>query len=532
MSHTISEDKLHQIHEALTDWPDLDVAERVGVGGELIGRVAPDYLPQVCRALWQLGLPLTSMVATDERQLDGCFGLYYSFHVDDNHTLYTVEARVSGDNPVFPSVTPIIPAAAWYEREAQDMFGLCAEGHPDPRPLILHESYPLGYHPLRKDVPADQPPPPAKREYNWLKVEGEGVFDFPVGPIHAGIIEPGNFQFSSLGEVILRLEGRLFFTHRGIEKVVEGWSVTRGLYAAERICGVCAVSHAVAYAQAVEALAGVEAPPRARYLRTILLELERLYNHIGDIGNIAAGIGFAFATMGGGGIKERLQRLNERLTGHRFMRGVIALGGTRFDLTGGGQRDLLYTLDEEEREFSRLVNVMASTDSVQQRLSGAGILTKDAAHAFGAVGIAARASGITRDSRRYHPHAAYPELGFKVVSDNGGDVKARTMVRIREVAQSLSLIRQAVEQLPAGPLTLPLSPLPAHRSAVGIAESPRGEVAHWLMTGPGDTIFRYRIRSASYANWPVVPLTAPGNMVPDFPLINKSFELCYSCCDR
>jgi Ni,Fe-hydrogenase III large subunit len=434
---------------------------------------------------------------------------------------------------VFPSVTPVLPAAHWYEREVQDLLGLVPEGHPDPRRLVLHEAWPAGVFPLRKDFDSlaevasgDDPMAPMYR------LRGDGIVEIPVGPIHAGVIEPGHFRFAAVGEVVLHLEARLFYTHRGVEKVAEGKPAERVLQIAERTCGVCACSHAVTYCQAIEALADVAAPARALALRTIYLELERLYNHVGDLGNICAGVGFAVGASQGARLKETLQRLNERLTGSRFLRGVCRLGGVRRDLDGAARRDLLMTLAVVEPDVRRFVELLEVTDPFQERLRETGLLATDVARALGAVGVAARASGIDRDARRDHPHAAYGKLSVPVAVERGGDVRARLRVRISETLAAFELLHQLEASLPDGPLIAPVGPLPPYRSALGVTESPRGENIHWVRTGPEGTIDRYRIRSASYCNWPVVPTTVPGNMVPDFPLINKSFELCYSCLDR
>jgi Ni,Fe-hydrogenase III large subunit len=398
---------------------------------------------------------------------------------------------------------------------------------------VLHESFPDGYHPLRKDAPSFRPPAGRPGDpYLFHHVHGEGVMEIPVGPIHAGIIEPAHFRFSAVGEVILLLEARLFYTHRGLERQAEGRSADVGLIVAERACGVCAAAHGVAYAQAVEQIAGVTIPPRAAALRTVLLELERLYNHIGDIGNICAGAALMVGAAHGGRIKETLQRLNERLTGNRYLRGLVALGGLRRDLADDELANLRHTLVDVQHDVREYVDTLGSIASFQERLARTGILSREIALAFGAVGVAARASGIARDSRCLYPQAAYAEHRPAVAVRPEGDVLARVRVRIDEVSESFHLVREVLRTLPGGPVRTPLGPLPPSRAGLGIAESPRGDTVHWLLTGPDGTIDRLRIRSASYCNWPVVGFAGPGNMVPDFPLINKSFELCYSCCDR
>jgi Ni,Fe-hydrogenase III large subunit/Ni,Fe-hydrogenase III component G len=487
-------------------------------------RVPVAALPAAALAVHRtLDAPLLTMIGADERATAGAFSLRYVFADDAAGRCVTVTALVDPDHPVFPSVTPHLPAAQWYEREVQDLLGLRAEGHPDPRRLVLHDAFPDHYHPLRKDVgPIDlraaKPPHP----YRFHHVDGEGVMEIPVGPIHAGIIEPAHFRFSAVGEVILLLEARLFYTHRGLEKAAEGRTADGGLIVAERACGVCAAAHGVAFAQAAEAVAGIAIPPRAAAIRTLLLELERLYNHIGDIGNICAGAALMVGAAHGARIKETLQRLNERLTGHRYLRGLVAVGGLRRDLDAEAIADVRHTLIDVQRDFHEYADILGAHDSFQERLARTGILPADVARAFAAVGVAARASGIPRDSRLLFPHAAYAEHRPALAVHAEGDVRARVRVRLDEISHAFHLVREVLRTLPGGPVRAPVGPLPPRRAGLGIAESPRGDTVHWLLTD----------RSASYANWPVVGFAGPGNMVPDFPLINKSFELCYSCCDR
>jgi Ni,Fe-hydrogenase III large subunit len=474
------------------------------------------------------------MIGEDERATTGAFRLSYLFALPERKWA-TVETRVEADDCSFPSVTPRVVAAHWYEREVRDMFGLTPVGHPDPRRLVMHDDWPDGVYPLRKDFDPAAPVPRVEREpHPFHELHGEGIVEIPVGPIHAGVIEPGHFRFAAVGEVVLHLETRLFYTHRGIEKLAEGKRAAQVVQLAERICGACSLSHAVAYCQAVEAIAGMEVPPRAAALRTAYLELERLYNHIGDLGNICAGIGFAVGASFGAKLKDDLQRLNERLTGNRFLRGVCRVGGVRRDLAPEGWRDLDATLTRVAREFGDLIALMLGSETAVERLTTTGMLSAETARALGVVGVAARASGIDLDCRRDHPYAFYGRLlePIPVPVRHEGDVKARALVRMDEALVSFAVIRQVMSMLPTGPLAVDLGPLPAGRAAFSATESPRGENLHWLRIGRDGTIDRYRIRSASYPNWPAVAATVPGNMVPDFPLINKSFELCYACLDR
>ena len=505
------------------------------VPGEVRTQVDATQLDVACAALVdETDARLALMVGEDDRTRSGAFRLTYVF-APRSGGWRTIETLVDARDPVFPSITPFVPAAHWYEREVQDMFGVTAVGHPDPRRLVLHDDWPDDLYPLRKDFDPKQEVPRVERApYQFHHLHGEGLVENAVGPIHAGVIEPGHFRFAAMGELVFHLETRLFYTHRGIEKLAEGKTPAQVLQIAERICGACSCTHGVAYCQAIEQLAGAPAPLRAAALRTIFLELERLYNHLSDLGNICAGVGFATGVSFGARLKEDIQRLNERLVGNRFLHGVNRLGGVRRDLTTDAARDIESTIAATAIQFQSFIGLVLGSDTVVERLTGTGVVSNAVARALGAVGVAARASGVSIDSRRDHPHAFYDQLPMPmpVVVRGDGDVKERALVRMDEVLVSMAIIRATLDTLPQGPIAIELGPIPGNRAAFAVAESPRGENIHWVRTAPDGTIDRYRVRSASYPNWPVVAVTVPGNMVPDFPLINKSFELCYACLDR
>ena len=478
------------------------------------------------------GARFVTMTGLDLSQASGEFAVEYVFEAPDGDEFIRLRADVPSNERAFPSVTPFVPAALWYEREVKDLLGLTPADHPDPRRLVLHDGYPRGYHPLLKHVSATAKPEVISRRFEYFEVHGDGVHELPVGPIHAGIIEPGHFRFSNIGEVILHLDARLFYTHRGVEKIVEGKPLSEALFTIERTCGVCTVSHAVSYCTAVERLAGAELPPRAHWLRTLLLELERLYNHAGDIGNICAGTGFHYGSSQGGILKERLQRLNEELTGHRFLMGVVAPGGLRYDLPGNVLTSLPRKLRRIRDDFKLYLETLFDTASFVTRINGPGVLAKETVMAMAGTGVSARAAGIASDFRSDHPHAAYGDLASACVVETEGDVAARLKVRARETLASFELLFRLLDGLPGGAAASAIGPIPEGVSALGYSESPRGSNVHWLMAGPNSTVYRLRIRSASYANWPLVTRAVVNNVVPDFPLINKSFELCYACCDR
>ena len=486
-------------------------------------------------------MALATVVATDETATtDGDLKVRYVFEptaAGAPDRFVTLLVSVDAARPEVPSLTMAIPAANWHEREMQDLFGIVPAGHPDPRPLVVHDGWPHGVFPLRKAFDGSRRVPvELADEFPHLVAEGEGVFEIPVGPIHAGIIEPGHFRFTSVGETVLHLDARLFYTHRGLEKRMEGLSPLDAFYVAERICGVCSVAHGLGYCEALEQIAAVDVPPRARLIRSIALELERLYNHVGDIGNMCAGAAFHYGTASGMRLKERLQQMNEQIAGNRFLRGLVVPGGARLDLSDDLLRVLRATLRETLAGLDNLMGRIEANPSIVDRLDDTGVLQHQAALDLAVAGVAARASGVDRDARRDHPHGAFagpapPDLHVVTVSE--GDAMARMTVRALEARESIRLVGELVRRLEPGPLQVALAgPLPGGRIGISAIESARGEAVHWLRTDAGGCVERYHLRSPSYHNWPAVVLAAETAIVPDFPLVNKSFELCYSCTDR
>ncbi len=501
-------------------------------------------VPAAVAELHAAGLALATLVATDEEATaQGDLEIRYVFEPATGaaaplpDTFVTLVASLDPARPEVPSISAQVPAADWHEREAQDLFGIAFAGHPDPRPLVVHDGWPDGVYPLRKGFDARlRPPVEPAEEFPHLVVEGEGVLEVPVGPIHAGIIEPGHFRFSTVGESVLNLEARLFYTHRGLEKRIEGLSVADGFHVAERMCGVCSVSHGLGFCEASEQIAGIEVPRRARVLRTLALELERLYNHVGDIGNIAAGASYHYGTSAGLRMKEALQQVNEELAGHRFLRGLLTPGGVRLDLTAELARSIEAAMAATAEALANLMERIENNPTVIDRLDGTGLLSSQDAIALGVTGVAARASGVDRDARRDHPHGAYATeggLGVSVSIEVDGDVHARLNVRAAEARESMRLIGLLLGNVPSGPICVAMpDALPPGGIGLAAIESPRGAAVHWLRSDAAGRIDRYHLRSASYANWPAVAIAARSSIIPDFPLVNKSFELCYSCTDR
>ncbi|HOX57605.1 MAG TPA: NADH-quinone oxidoreductase subunit C [Candidatus Paceibacterota bacterium] len=520
----------------------LDLTERFGERiqpvqvarpNEVYLQAPTELVPGLCAQLYRkCNARLVSLFADDARAHAGVFHLYYAFALDTAHGFIILRVPVSPAHPQFTSLTNALPAVNWQEREIQDLFGLRLEGHPNPRRCALHDDWPDVY-PLRKDFDLRASLPPFTGErHKFRKVEGEGVFQVPVGPVHAGIIEPGHFLFSVAGEPVLYLQIRLFYTHKGTEKLFENIPVTHGVTLAESISGDSSFAHATAFCHAVERAADLEVPPRARALRSVCLELERIYNHVADIGAIATDVAFVVANAHAMRLKERMLRLNEQLTGNRLLRGMAALGGVRYDWSATQIEALIRLAQDLRPEFESLVALILESSSTLDRLETTGILKPEAARDLGVVGIAGRASGFEHDLRRDFPHAAYDRVAFPVPVFQEGDVLRRLQVRVEEVRAALSIIEQLAAALPDGKVRVSLPSLPPDAVALGYVEGWRGEIFHWIRTGPGGRLARCKVKDPSLQNWPALSEAILGNIVPDFPVVNKSFNLSYSGTDR
>ena len=503
--------------------------------GELRLETTASALPGLAdRITAGLGGRLLSLFASDEREAAGRFLLHHLWFLPTLRSFLHLVAPVSPAAPSYPSIAARYPVANWFEREIMDFFGLVPEGHPNPMRVALHDDWPEAAWPLRKDFPHDRVPPRVEGEFHPFRpVTGEGVFQVPVGPVHAGIIEPGHFRFGVAGEPVLYLQLRLFYVHKGIEKRFEGLPWRHGVFLAQSISGDTAVGHALAYAHAIERLAEITVPARARSLRVVLLELERLYNHISDIGALATDVAFTVPASRAQQLREGLVRLQDELFGTRLLRGTIDLGGVTRDLPGPACDALRAHLRTFERQFDALIRLLVDSGTFTDRVDGTGVLGPQAARDLGIVGMAARASGVDGDLRRDHPTDAYEGLRFGVPVEEGGDARARLMVRAREIEQSLVILHQVLDVLPDGPLAAPLPDrLPPCTGALGWVEAWRGPCTHWVATDERGAITRVKITDPSFLNWPGLVQAVPGNIIPDFPVINKSFNFSYSGNDR
>ncbi len=499
-------------------------------GDTVFASVAREELAYVTTILVsEYGLSLSSLFGTDNRQENQTFGVHVIFGSDQSQQWLKLSISVPASDPQYPSITKTIMAAHWYERYLQDMFGVVAKGHPDSRRLVNHENIPEETFPLRKDFAWNTKLEKAKVAYPMHHIKGEGIFEIPVGPIHAGIIEPGHFRFNVAGERILTLEGKLFFTHKGVEKLLEGKTIEQALPFVERLSGDMSVAHGLAFVQATERNAVCRISPRAEHLRALVCELERITMHIHDLANIGGmGTGYSFIAANGFRIKERMMRLSGIIFGNRFWRGFVVPGGVSFDIDNHKLEKILLISKDACNEMQKIVAQALASDGFLDRLQTTGVLPLEAASAFGALGIAARGSGLDRDVRRDHPHGAYKEYPVEIAKEKKGDVYCRYLIRLAELKTSIELIEKIIKNIPDGEIKTTFETKDGF--ALGAVESWRGEILCALEIKNG-VIERCFPRDPSFCNWALFGIMGPGNIVPDFPLINKSLNLSYSGTD-
>jgi Ni,Fe-hydrogenase III large subunit len=411
-----------------------------------------------------------------------------------------------------------------FEREMRDLFGIEPVGHHAPRRLVLHQHWPDGWAPMRRDA---GPPPlmvDTGEPYPFVPVEGAGVYEIPVGPVHAGVIEPGHFRFFAVGETVLRMKARLWFVHKGSEALFAGRDPAAGTELAERISGDTAVGHNLAYSLAVEDAHNLEIPRPTQLLRAMLLEMERLYNHVADIGALCNDVGYGILNAQALRVREQLLRINAMTTGHRLLRGGIVPGGAAVVRL---PRSTDFT--ELAAEVGEIVELALANSTVLDRFAGTGVLGMLDAREIGVVGYVARASGLTADARLTNP---FVDLAphMRVSAREAGDVLARFVVRAEEIQGSVALLVAILEELD-GMANPPAVPLPGHGracSGVGIVEAWRGSLVHRVEIAPDGTISRLKVVDPSFMNWPALPVALAATIVPDFPLINKSFNQSYA----
>jgi len=438
---------------------------------------------------------------------------------------------INHSNPELPSQATVYPAANRSERHTQDMFGIQFIGHPDNRRWTRHQAWSEDSYPLRKDFPVQGTPvdvTPPDMHYPFIKAHGAGVYEIPVGPVHAGIIEPGHFRFLAVGELILNLEERLGYVHKGIEKIAEGREPESLAKLAGRVSGDTTVGHCWAACMAMEQAAGVKIPPRAALIRGILAERERIANHMGDIGAICNDVAFVFAQMQFTRLRELWLRTNAAVFGHRLLMDKIVPGGVVCDLSDESCALINKEIVALRKELTEVILALDLNSSLEDRLYTAGYLSEEIAAAFGTVGYVGRASGQDKDVRRDTPYAPYDQVTVMVALENQGDIASRFWVRYKEIRTGLRLIENFIDQLVVGDLRSDWKMPSAGSEGLGIVESWRGEIISHIRFDADNKIARYYPRDPSQLNWPALEKLVLNNIVPDFPVCNKSVNGSYS----
>jgi len=507
-----------------------------GPGVQPLAGAVPAAILRADRAAWieaarsvhDIAGRLVSIWGSDRRARGGGFAVHAAYEVPSG--LFVVEHELPAQEPVYPGLAGLFPTANRMQRAARDLLGIVPDDPGDARPWLRHGAWLEGEFPLRADFTASALESPQPDRYAFVRVEGDGVHEIPVGPIHAGVIEPGHFRFSVVGEKVLRLEQHLGYTHKGIDKRFESFTLADGYRLAGRVSGDSTVAYAWAYAQAAESILGLEPPPRALWLRALLLERERVANHLGDLGALGNDGGFAFALAQFMRLKEEWLRASAEAFGHRYAMDAIVPGGVARDPGDAALARLAAHADALDYEVRQMRRIFDEHSGLQDRFITAGRVTPELARRLGLVGLGGRASGQPFDLRVDHPAPPYEAIGVKKIVYVAGDVAARVHGRFDELFESLRLCRTIVEGAPRGDSR---AELPAARAGFGAGwiEGWRGPVLVALEAAADGRILRGHAHDPSWHNWPVLEHAVMGNIVPDFPLINKSFNLSYSGAD-
>ena len=483
------------------------VITRTGQLAELVGaRLAAGYV--------------TAMVACQEEAAG--FRISYVLIRYSEDLRCEIAVNIPRDGASIPSLAALDYSIGRFEREIRDLYGVVPINHPLPYRLVRHGHWPRGWYPMRSDAGADPDFDDDVGSFPFLEVEGDGVYEIPVGPIHAGLIEPGHFRFSVVGETILRMKARLWFVHRGVEKLLEGQDPAAAIGLSERISGDTAIGHSLAFAMAVEDAAGIDVSHEDCLARALLLELERMYNHVGDLGALANDVGFGIVNVHAMRLRESLLRLNERTTGHRLLRGAITIGGAQ--LQELPDPDLIGTIAAEVLE---LCNITLANSTVRDRFTDTAVLSREAAMQLAVRGYVARASGVDIDARRDHP---FIDLGpsFRVVVQQTGDVMSRYQMRVEEFGMSAVLSRDLIARMDNNLGSGTSAPTTSGGHGLGIVEGWRGAITHRVSLDEVGRLARVKVVDPSFFNWPALPVALMNTIVPDFPLANKSFNQSYA----
>ncbi len=512
-------------------------------------------LPKVVHKLYySIGGWLSSMVANDERTINQSYALYYVLSMEGSKMskedgtideiqssekcFITVKTLIPQNDPCYPSVTPLVPACVWYEREAYDMFGLVAEGLPDKRRLVLSDDWPENLYPLRKDAMdykfrPDPVQPKDEPDYEFMRPNGS-VTDIPLGPLHITADEPGHFRLYCDGDTIVDADYRLFYQHRGMEKLAENrLNYNQMSYLAERVCGICGFAHSIACVEAVERGIGLEIPRRAQAIRIMSSEIERMHSNLLNLGLACEVTGNYTAFMHIFRVREYTLELAQLITGGRKTYGTIVIGGVRRDITLNEIKQSYEILEKIGTQLDEIWQVVMEDKRQIGRWKGIGILDKQVARDFSPVGPNVRGSGFKRDTRYDHTYGFYKELELTPNVQFDGDVLSRELVRYNDCKQALRLVKQCLDIMPGGAIFTDTNyRLQPGTYCLGYDEAPRGENIHWIMQGDSQKVYRWRCRASTYNNWSSSRYQLQGNTIADAALIVCSLDPCYSCTER
>ena len=501
---------------------------------KILGRVEGEasILPEVCSWLFtERGYGFASLVV-EEHPAE--WHLWYLFYGDGPRGQIHLLQRMAKGVTAVPSISQRVHAADWHEREAEDLFGLVFEGHPRLGDFVLHEEWPEGVNPMRADFDPSKAYLHREVDPEWRPlrvVQAPGSFMMPIGPVYSDFAESAHFLLETVGEDVIRTIPRFFYKYRGVEKIAEGRTVDHVLLLAERFSGTSAFAHSLAFCQAVEEISGVEVPARAKALRVLLAELERLRHHVSAIAGICASTALAVATSQAGLLEEEFLRLCGTLTGHRYLFGLDTPGGLMMDLSGEAIKKLKDTIQEFSKKLGELQEMLRFSSSFLDRLEEVGIVSRERAIDYGLVGPVARASGIARDLRKVLPYSGYEKVQFDQPCEQEGDGYARLRVLFSEAQQSADIISRVASGLPSGPIACPSFTVPPG-VALGWAEAPRGAAFHWVRTREDGRVARYRLTPPSFTNWHGFHLAAEDFAFQDFPIIMATFGLSNAESDR
>jgi len=521
--------KLEKIKAGVNNSVDL-VQEQEGT---VIVKTDASHIKETLKILILEGLRFIHLTAIDFTSQKEKIELNYFFMFPQEKLNIILKTHIDSSNPKIDSISDIIPGAIWAERECNDLFGIKFYGHPDPRRLVLPDDWPQNTYPLRKSFSYNTKPSEELVQPTQLKKPEEGKTVIPIGPFYPSLEEPAYFRLIVDGEDIVDFDYRGFYVHRGIEKLGESALNYQQIpFLAERICGICGFVHSTAYCQAVEKAAGIEIPDKAKFIRSMFLELERIHSHLLWLGLAAHIVGFDTLFMQAWRIREPVMYLCEMITGNRKTYGINIVGGVTIDVLPQHLKDMEVVISDIEREVRELREIIIDDDVLQMRFKNVGILSESDAMKYFIGGPVARASGINIDIRVNFPYAAYSMLQIRVPLRKEGDIWARTIVRLEEILVSINILRQIIEKFPEGVNFVKVSKIEPWKEGISYIEAPRGQLFHYVMTGTDGKPYRWSVRAPSYQNYQALSVLLKGNSIADAPLIIASIDPCFSCTER